>query len=502
MSGVDPTAPGAPWYSEHTYGYDGIGRTAEEHDAVGNRTAYEYDVFDRMIKTVLPDYNEVAREYAAHSSEDLPVTISVNGVELGTQAFDGLDRMTVSVTGGRRSEYRFDPGQQQPKSVLRPSGVETAYLYRPELGEDPERRIATESTAVYTYDPQNARLRTTSEVDENGVTHLLEREYFSTGEIKSERRGQTGEESRVMYYQYSRQARLLSYIDVLGQTQGYEYNPRAQLVTTRLGATESTFTYDDLARVATITTVDGAQALQTRLEYDDFGREVLRTFDLGQGIVQTLSQVYDEVDRLINRVLKQGSEVLRDESYAYDERGRLVDYNCSGSECPVDPYGKTIKSQLFGFDAQDNITYLETTFEGGRHSIYFEYENADDPCQLTGLTNELVPPRPGDPVYPSRLDFPYDAEGNLLKDEMGRILGYDSLSRLVSVSALPGETAIGYDHDSLDTLRGTSAGGADERRFYQGGELATLLQDSDSTSILRVKNILLAEQQEGARPKS
>ncbi|PMZ89969.1 MULTISPECIES: RHS repeat-associated core domain-containing protein [unclassified Pseudomonas] len=499
--GVDPTAPGAVAYSEHLYRYDGMGRTAEEHDPMGNRTAYEYDAFDRMVKTVLPDYYEVEREYAPHSTEDLPTRISVGGIELGTQEFDGLDRMTASTTGGRRSEYTFDPGQSQPKSVLRPSGVTTDYVYRPELGEDPEQRIAVESTAVFTYDQQNARLRKTQEVDENGITHVLEREYFSTGELKSERRGAANEEPYVMHYQYSRQARLLNYIDVLGQHQTYTYNPRAQLIETRLGNTHSTFTYDDLARVKSIRTVDGDQVLETTIAYDDYGREVLRTFDFGQGVIQTLAQTYDEADRLTHRMLQQGSDLLRDETYAYDERGRLVDYRCEGSECPVDPYGKTIIGQLFGFDEKDNLTYLETTFDGGRHSIYFEYNN-EDPCQLSALDNELSPPRPGDPDYPPRIDFNYDANGNLLNDEAGRLLGYDSLSRLISVSALSGESLGDYQYDALDILSGSGSDSGNERRFYQNGDLVNLVKGADSSTFVRAEGVVLAEHQEGASPKS
>ncbi|KII27548.1 hypothetical protein NL64_27280 [Pseudomonas fluorescens] len=174
-----------------------------------------------MTKTELPDSSIVERQYAGHSSEDLQTRISVGGVVLGEQGFDGLGRMVLSITGGRESVYTFDPGQSQPKSVRRPNGVDIGYVYRPELGEDPEQRRAQESTAVYTYDAQNARLRTTEEVDPSGITHTLEREYFSTGELKSESRGQTGEVTRVMYYEYTRQARLMSYTDVLEQTQQY-----------------------------------------------------------------------------------------------------------------------------------------------------------------------------------------------------------------------------------------------------------------------------------------
>ncbi len=67
--------------------------------------------------------------------------------------------------------------------------------------------------------------------------------------------------------------------------------------------------------------------------------------------------------------------------------GRLVDYSCTGSQCPgSDPYGKIIKGQIFGYDAFDNMDFVETTFEGATYHLFLEYLNEPDPCQLTGLT--------------------------------------------------------------------------------------------------------------------
>lgn len=261
----------------------------------------------------------------------------------------------------------------QPCKVMRPNGLETQYVYRPELGEDPEERIAVESTAIYTYDRESARLLSTSE---GGNT--LAREYFSTGEVKSERSTLQGELPRVMHYEYSRQSRLMSYIDVLGHTQTYSYDPlTAQLLATELGTTRSTFTYDDFGQINSIETIDGGQRLKIDLAYDDFGRETLRTFDLGDEVIQTLSQTYDVADRMTQRVLKQADEVLRDETYEYDVRGRLWIYTCSGSQAPVDPYGKVIQYQEFGFDAQDNITYVQTLFEGEKREFLRIYK----PCR-------------------------------------------------------------------------------------------------------------------------
>jgi YD repeat-containing protein len=488
--------------SEHTYHYDGMGRLAEEYDAANNRTRYEYDDFDRMIRTILPDGSVVEREYAPHSSEDLQVKISVNGAVLGMRRFDGLDRMVESITGGRLSEYSYHPGQSQPKKVKRPTGVETDYDYMPALGEDPVRRVAKESIAIFNYDPENARLSGTEEVDQEGVLHTLKREYFSTGEIKSESRGQGDEVPLEMLYEYSRQARLISYQDVLGQVQDYEYNERAQLICTSLGTTTSTFAYNDLAQLKSILTIDGSQQLKTDLEYDDFGREILRRFDLGNQVIQTLEQTYDEVDRLVQRTLMQGVQTLRDERYGYDVRGRLVNYSCTGSQCPEDPYGKIIEQQLFGYDAIDNMEFVETTFEGGQHTIYFEYLNTLDPCQLTGLTNYLDPARPNDPLYPDKIDFCYDDDGNLVKDELGRTLAYDSLGRLMSVSAPTGEPGTDYQYDSLDELDRLNTSSGSEQRYYKRGKLTTQIKSGDSSTFFHAEGAALAEIKEGAGPKS
>lgn len=413
--------------SEHTYLYDGLGRAAEEVDAAGNWTRYEYDAFDRKIKTILPDYTEVVREYVAHNKEDLPIKISVNGQVLGEQAFDGLDRMTISITGGRKSVYTFASGQRQPESVTRPSGKQTGYVYKPELGDEPAQRIAVESTATYEYDSQNARLLRTVELDTT-----LERRYFSSGELKSERISHADKETYLMGYEYSLHARLLTFTDVLGQKQTYEYDDLTRLKTTRMGMLSSTFKYDVLGQLKSIETVDQTvgfpQWMCTELEYDAFGRESKRTFNFGAEIVQTLEQSYDEVDRLTRRTLREGNALLRDECYCYDSRSRLLEYVCSGSQAPVDPYGKMIQRQVFGFDAADNITFVETTFEGGMNASYYEYTNLSDPCQLTALTNSFQPD------YPARLEFSYDADGNLVHDEAGRTLAYDSLGRLSSVS--------------------------------------------------------------------
>ncbi|MBO1542064.1 RHS repeat-associated core domain-containing protein, partial [Pseudomonas sp. OA65] len=474
--------------------YDGLGRTVKEivgFPVFERETLYGYDAFDRMTENTLPDTAVVRRRYAEHSREDLPTLISVNDRELGTQLFDGLDRMISSTTGGREQVFTYEPGQTQPHTVTTPSGKVIEYEYQPELGAEPLRRsLAGNISADYEYDRENARL---TSCQEQGLQ--LIRDYYSTGEPKSERRVVGGNEYS-MHYRYSRLGRLCAYTDVLEQEQNYAYDAQGRLEQTQLGTTVSTFTYDSLGQTASIHTHDShsGQSVGITLEYDEFGRETLRTFDL-DGVEQQLSQVYNDVDGLEARTLSQGGAVLRDESYRYDLRGRLTNYTCNGTQPPIDPYNKPITGQVFKFDELDNIELVLTSFAGGTNRAIYIYDSPLDPTQLRRVTNTHAD-------YPTSIELEYNPDGHLIRDEENRTLEYDPLGRLISVSGLSGESPSGYSYDPLDTLTGLDDGSGQEQRFYQDGELSSQIKGANSSTFIRAEGVVLAEHQEGADPKS
>jgi RHS repeat-associated protein len=479
--------------------FDGLGRTQKEtvgFDQVQRVTLYGYDVFDRLIENTLPDNAVVRRNFASHSREDLPTLISVNNIVLGEQVFDGLDRRTKAITGGREQLFDYEPGQTQPKTVTTPGGEVIEYRYLPQLGSEPVMRrlprFAAEGLfdeATYEYDKDNARLLS---CQEQGIQ--LKRDYFSTGEPKSETRTVEGTEY-TMNYEYSRLGRLSGYIDVLGQKQTYRYDAKGRLEHTQLGTTTSTFTYDSLGRTATIRTSDSAsvQSVGITLTYDEFDRETLREFDLN-GVKQQLSQVYNDVDGLDQRTLEEGGVVLRDETYRYDPRGRLTRYDCTGTQPPVDPYNKAIISQAFTFSELDNMRIVLTTFAGGNNRATYTYDSVD-PTQLRKVANTHAD-------YPKEITLDYNLDGHLISDEEQRTLEYDALGRLISVSAAPGETPGSYSYDPLDKLAGMNDGSGQEQRFYQGDNLASQKKGSNSSTFMRGSDVVLAEHQAGADPKS
>jgi len=488
--------------------YDGLGRLSREAQGSGTGqrvVEYRYDAFDRVREERLADrVNTVYRTYAGHSRNDLPVSIKVGNTEnaavlLGEQVFDGLERRTVAITGGREQKFEYDPGERQPHWVEAPDGTRIEYQYRPELGEEPVLRVLSGKEAKYKYDPKNARLTHCEEPgDDENSGYTLDRSHFlSNGEVKHESRTVDGEVFS-MAYDYSFRSRLRAYVDVLGQTQLYDFDDVGRLEKTTLHAPEpkrtryrlqrapagqllleSTFGYDPQGRMESITTTDAStgNALAILLEYDEFDREILRTFDFGD-TVQTLAQDYDEFDCLKFRTLKErpkGSDesqatLLRHETYLYDRRGRLQIYTCDGPEAPVDPSGQTIAKQIFGFDGLDNIHSVITFSpdESWQRTLY-EFKNSD-PAQMSRIIppdalletydvdhdlEELFKIVKYDPQL--AIELHYDDNGNLISDEQGRVLTYDGLNRLLRVETPDGERCR-YNYDPENILSGTTPG--------------------------------------------
>ncbi|WP_339475095.1 MULTISPECIES: RHS repeat-associated core domain-containing protein [unclassified Pseudomonas] len=504
--------------SLHSYLYDGLGRTVKETNAAGYETSYTYDVFDRMLETTLPTRDKVVREYAGHSRSDLPTLIKVGATAMGTQAFDSLERLTQSTTGGRVTQHEYDTTYSKANRVIQPSGDVIHYEYAYELTDEPLTRnaVAGEATigrlkevptpikAIYEYDPQNARLTSSSEIDIE-----LARTYDVQGEIKSEVRTVANvADPYEMVYVHSRLGRLIRYHDVTGQVQLFEYDQtNGRLNYTQLGVEgcesyiRSDFTYNAQGLTERIATVDGASdSVVIDIEYDALGRETLRTFNLN-GSTSWLKQSWNSLDQIEQRELSeganQGDTLLRNETYRYELRGRLEEYRCEGPQAPVDPFGYPMTRQLFFFDALDNHEEVRTTFIKGQATesniARFEYNN-QDPAQLTRVTNSHAD-------YPD-IELEYDANGNLIKDEEGRTLSYDLLSRLVEVSGPGSDGGRFYGYDGGDQLSASGSDGDREQQFYRNGTPVNSVGATQSRTYVSADGVTLAERQEGARPKS
>lgn len=411
--------------------YDGIGRCVESTDRRGYKTFYSFDAFDRVVSSTLTDGAVVDTRYAAHSADELPVEIGIahaslgGRLPLGTQTFDGLSRRRTYAVGGRTVTFDYDPGVLQPKSMTTPLDEVVTYTYEPKLGMQ-LTLMKSENDSIFEYNPKNAQLTHT---ERDGLTRTLE--YYASGLLRVERwKNETGQE-RSATHRHSLLGASQSYTNVFGVEQVITHDALDRPWKLAHGSLTAELTYDSFGRVHRIDTREGLQSMVTDIVFDDFGRETSRTFTAvagGKSVVQVLGMRYDHSGRLERRKLQQGEEVLRQEEFTYDERGRLVNYLCSGSQPPQDPWGKPINRQQFRFDAFDRILSITTRFPGGSNVTRYDYEETD-PAQLTRIVHSHRD-------YPSDLqDLAWDGAGRMVRDERGRTLKWNSQNQLVEVAA-------------------------------------------------------------------
>lgn len=478
--------------AERTYLYDGLGRTLEQTDERRHVTEFSYDPWDRMLSTLLPDGTRLSRTYAEHSSEDLPASLLVTPANtnlparyIGAQSHDGLDRLISASSGNRVEHFQFREGESQPRWYITPAGERIELDYNLQLTDDPISSSAPDDLASFTYDKVSARLRTsknpqgTRSFDYNLANQLVAEHW----DEPSGKRWSTTHQSTVS-------DRPSSTLEANGVLTEYTYDPQGRLQAKFQGQLQAHYHYDELGRLDLLTSKDLASnsSLETHIEYDDQDREVKRTWRQAGQTERMLDQSWTDDDLLQGRHLRQAGVSLLEELFEYDARARLAKHMCKGSELPVDAQGRQLVSQIFGFDAYDNISSTITTFAGGPRPerALFSYAESD-PCQLIGI--DYNPPR-SEP----NPRFSYDANGNLTRDERGRQLHYDSQNRLLGID----QASNSYRYDAFGLLVASASGtSAQELRLYDGAQLRMAVRDGLQTLYCHHGEQPLGQQQSG-----
>lgn len=484
------------------YTWDGVGRLFEEKDVLGQITKRTYDNFGRVTMQTVADGTILSRTYAAHSPGKLVsfhcvipfyitskkvgckvrytacalnfvklfqvTSISVTGQDadgknktwhLGTQKFDSLGRVTESNSGGRKTLYTYEGALAKPTVVTLPSGKKVNYTYIPELG-NVVRSIRTDDiTQTFEYDKVSGQLLKASESKAE-----IQYAYANDGRLVKEtfiNDGLTKEAQHVKTLKGTR----VTYVDVNGKRTEHTMNTHGQV--TRIDDDKLTvdFTFDALARISTKTVCDKSSKskLITKLEYDGFGREIKRSVSDQNGLTLTIIQTYTVNGLVATRTTQKKDVVIRDEQFNYDKRNRLISYKATGEYLPTDSYGNRISGQNYQFDALNNLTFVRTIFpDSSTNEATFHFENADDPTQLTSVTNEHKDSIHG---YPDRIQLKYDSEGRMTTDESGRELSYDTLGRLQTVTPTNSRKSI-YGYDAKNRLIRQELDNKSKRSLY------------------------------------
>ncbi|PYH40071.1 RHS repeat domain-containing protein [Aspergillus saccharolyticus JOP 1030-1] len=449
-------------YSTMKYYYDGLGRLAEEEDQLGHRTRYEFDVFDRVVRTTGPTGRTLLTQYTDQSLSCLPISVQVNQTTLGAQSVDGLLRVTERTIGGRTTRQTFDGICPKPLRVTKPDDQQSEFTYDHALDYEVTSIQREGNTSQFDYDKQTASILS---ADDDFSKRSLK--YFPSQLVAEDTVQVDKEPELTAHSTYSMGGKLQRYDDIFGGRHEISYDSNGRQASLTKGNIEVRLEYTsstNLLSEGVVEVTDGQLSLKTSIAYDEFDREVERTVSKGSDTLCKLTQSYGPTG-LVNtreRTSADGS-LLQNESFEYDEQNRLTKYRCQGSQAPVDQYGHPIQTQQFDFDALDNLTQVTTMFQDNSvNTATYQYAS-NDPTQLTQITNTHA-------AYPKQIDLAYDENGSLTRDEKGRTLQYDSLDRLRAVIDPDNRPVCQYHYDVAGRLVCQEVPGQATTYLYYRGE--------------------------------
>lgn len=406
--------------------YDGFGRCVGVTDVDGHVTEYDYDAFDRVSVTrARPADGTAARTttvtYAPHTSAELVASMAVNGITLGSRAYDGLGRLlSESRAGMAASTFAYDGGATRPSRKVTPANVTLTYRY--DAAIDAVTAVSRQQQSVndFQYDPVSGQpLRAHNAAATRSYGY--DGQGYPTTETVT-----LGGASSVCRYTHSPAGRLLRTEAPSGDIEVRRYDSAGRVREIVNGSATIQQTYDAFGRLAGNQVTQDGTTIATTVEYDDFGREQTRTFRLGGAVLSSVQRGYHPNGTLANRTTRDGANaILSQETFAYDAYSRLLVYGCSGSRFPSDSLGREIAQQSFRLDALDNITSVVTRFRDGTVNTSTRVYNPAIPSQLQRIDDSLPA---------AQRVLKYDANGNLIDDGAGRTFAYDDFNHLTDCS--------------------------------------------------------------------
>ena len=366
------------------YTYSPSGKLLTETSPVNGVTTYTYDSRDRLVTVTNPVGAVTSQTYDANNNL-ISVTDALSGVE--TRQYDGEDRLikdtdalghattfTYDAVGrlvstknalNQVTSYTYDSADNR-LSVTQPNGSVTKFAYSPvdlvTTTTDPLGRVSTATRDVL------GRI-----VSLNDPLHrITSTQYDEMGRTTATTNGLGLTTSR-LYEADGNDAALANGADAVSSF-SYDNEGREIRLTFPGGSRHIDYGHDPRGLVTSVTQPSGKV---TTYNYDDAGRVVTRTDDVG-----ATSYIYDANNRLLTTT--EGAAVI---TRSYDALDRLTTF--------TDGQGNTLH---YDYDAEGNLTTL--TYPGGRQVTY----TYDANNRMTSVTD-----------WASRTTtYSYDAGGRLI----------------------------------------------------------------------------------------
>ncbi|WP_162179237.1 RHS repeat-associated core domain-containing protein [Chromobacterium haemolyticum] len=427
-------------YSEKTASYDGWGRLILQTTPFNRQMRVAaYDLFGRPLETIHTDGTHFRTQYHPWTQSSLPTSLKgimgTTEVELGTQAYDGLNRLTQTVVDGvtRRREYDRVKVSAMPAKAINGRQQAIDYMLVPELGTYSKVEAEGEASIFSFTSKQSipAGLPPGLLISATNSEGTYTPTYTSTGRLATIRQQVNGEQLKTTTVETQTLRGEILKVKVSNRSGGFDTVTWSLDSLGRLRATEHSYgniivsgeyTRDEFGRVSKVTVKEGDDVRQeTTLTYDDYGREQVRTIkSCITNHVTTIACTYDIESKLTTR--ETSTTVANEkliEHFSYDEKNRLtlyeVDPTSSASLLPCDERGKQIKKLVFSFNGLDNLEQLVSTYANNEEdTAIYTYTGQ----QLRFINHSLTV---GDNAHLLRVSLVYDLDGNLTSTSLPEV---------------------------------------------------------------------------------
>ena len=419
--------------------YDALGNVLTKTDPNGNITRYEYNNFNKVTKITNP-LNEVTIYTYDNNNNLLTVTDGNSKRTIYTYNALNLELTEKDSLGNIETKEYNSNGTLKKKTTK--NGSEIFYSY------DIHDRLIKENDIVYKYDNNNNLLeikenenvitRTYDKLNrvvsktENGFTTTLTysdytetsidpkgnetiKKFDKTGRLKevvgnaSYIYNLDGTVSKVTYqngsieeYTYKDDKSLDTLVNTYGdnkETYQYQYDNNKNIISKYENGKETSYTYDALNRLKTISEViyqeigneelERVETLLTTYIYDKAGNRIKEV----SGTV-TKEYTYDSNNRLIKIIEKEDNIVTKTTDYTYDKNGNSITETVNKEVKVTNTYNE--RNELIKTVSDKEINYIYNP-EGKRIQkqvdnkvIKYIYEGLDVILELDENDNKIA----------------------------------------------------------------------------------------------------------------
>jgi YD repeat-containing protein len=430
--------------------YDINGNVATRTDFNGNKSCYAYDL-TRNLETVRLEGVAPGSACPADLAAYVPPAGSTE--RKTTTTWNATYRLPLQIAEPLRiTSYSYDAKGNLLTRTLQPTSDATGGAGQSAAAN------GTARTTTYTYDTYGQVL--TADGPRTDVTDVTAYAYDPQGNLTSVTNALN---QTTTLGNYDANGRAGSLTDPNGLVTSLKYDLRGRLLTRTAGGETTSYTYDGVGQLITVTTPTGAAYTYTydaahrltgiadgsgnRISYtlDAAGnRTKEEIFDSTGNLAQTRSRVFDA----LNRLWKDIGAVNQTTVFEYDANGNLTTI--------TDPLNRQSTHKY------DALNRLVTSTDAASGVTRYGYDGLDqlvsvtDPRNLStqyqrdglGNLNQQTSPDTGNTGYT------FDAAGNVLTrtDAKGQLASYtyDALNRLTAITYTGGTSpaqTVTYQYD-------------------------------------------------------